>query len=94
MRKIVIIDTGVDINNKNINLNRIKRINLFNQYNPFEDYIGHGTAITYIIQNNTFDTEIYTVNIYGKNSFTNEEKLYDKLLYIYEYERYRFDSYK
>lgn len=94
MRKIVIIDTGVDINNKNINLNRIKRINLFNQYNPFEDYIGHGTAITYIIQNNTFDTEIYTVNIYGKNSFTNEEKLYDTLLYIYKYERYRFDSYK
>ena len=66
-------------------MNRIKRINLFNQYNPFEDYIGHGTAITYIIQNNTFDTEIYTVNIYGKKFFlqTKEKIIWYIIIYIW-----------
>lgn len=87
--KVCIIDSGIDINHKRIDKSKVcKSVEVYKDSNDkieirnnCEDNIGHGTAITSIINRYEKDVEIYSIKIFT-DEFTCDN---DKLLFALEY---------
>ena len=97
--KIAILDSGVKKDHVSFSQNQINGFSLHInnnkvELNPeFEDHIGHGTAIFYLIntQLKTADicAEIYNIKILNSYTHLNQED-FEKIM-IYLYEHFKFD---
>ncbi len=83
--KIALIDSGVDINRKEFNNCNIKTINFKKNIFDDKDNIGHGTAISYILNKNIQNLELTSLKLFDKNYETSENDLIEALEYIYQY---------
>lgn len=90
---IIILDTGINLNHQFfLGNNNIESIKLFidkktgkiNHKKSKLDSIGHGTAVTSIIEKNSPDTKKLVVNFYDMENSISENLLYSVLEYIYE----------
>lgn len=89
--KLVIVDTGVDLSSLQQNGVDTKNIHgIINEkfHDPFVDQIGHGTAISFIVNKILMDIEIdiYVLNIFENEYRIDEDKLIEALSYIYRNE--------
>lgn len=103
MCKIVIIDTGIDINNKYIKFKKIDGVLIKKSTNDNEDYtiihyydnpsciqdtIGHGTAVGGIISQHNSDSELFVIKLFDWDSIQVDE---DLLCYALEYVLHNID---
>lgn len=98
MNKIVIVDTGIDIDNPKFKKNKITGISINKSNNStyciedaaniescINDKIGHGTAIASIILSHNPNAELYVVKIFDSDLFcADEDVLIFALKYILE----------
>lgn len=91
MKKIAIIDSGVKLNHPAFKNNDIQgfslRVDLTGRViksEDFNDTIGHGTAIYYLINKFTIDCEITNIKIYDKTDDIDQSKFETILEYIYK----------
>lgn len=78
--KVVVLDTGSNsINFKN----NIKKINLIN--NDMKDNIGHGTAVSSLIDMRVNNISIFSVKIFDVNHQTTEEDITNALKWVDKY---------
>lgn len=93
--KIAILDSGVKVEHpdfKNINIEGFSLIiknNKVERHNCFNDNIGHGTAIFYLIHKLTTEVDIINIKIYNENDSLNQENFEKVLSYICD--NFRFD---
>lgn len=84
---VALIDSGVSISSHDFfkkNRNRIEGIEE-GFFNPFDDKVGHGTAISYILLKYGMCDKLYIINIFDDNESTNEEYLIKALNYVLNY---------
>lgn len=88
---IIIIDSGVDVNNKvfeEITINklclRLDENNNLIEHNKFVDTIGHGTAVFSIIKKRCSDANILNIKIFDDEMQIEEMLLIKCLKYIYK----------
>lgn len=76
--RIAIIDSGINIHSTKIDWKRIKLIESF-YFNDFDDKTGHGTAISYIIQERTSNDELYIIKVLGEENSGKAEFIIDAI---------------
>ena len=90
MLRIVVVDTGVDYENRYLkNYNNLGfSIKFYNENliidNNFKDDYGHGTAINYIIKNHIQQVEIINIKLFDNDEIIDENLLLKTLQYIYD----------
>lgn len=88
MVKVVIIDTGVDVNNPRFNNTYDEGIafslkdDVVIMSNDCQDEVGHGTAISDIILNECKEVQIIPIKVIGINYYTEENVLLEALNYV------------
>lgn len=88
MAKVVIIDTGIDINNPRFNNTYGEGVafhldkDVVVMSNDFQDEVGHGTAISDIILNECEEVQIIPVKVIGINYYTEENVMIEALNYV------------
>lgn len=88
--KIAILDSGVKIDHPAFHSVKIKGFSLHvnekgvYQSNDFEDHIGHGTAIFYLISTQLKKAEIYNIKIIDSHMRLKQDDLEKVLQYIYD----------
>lgn len=89
MIKVVVLDTGLDVNNQRFDscycggVSFSLKDDLVYQTGEFQDEVGHGTAISNIILNECKDTVILPIKVIGNEYFTEETVIIEALKYIY-----------
>ena len=94
--RICIIDSGVDLSHPAIDRNRIKGFSIFPsedgeliiQNDRYDDSVGHGTAVTSIIQSVAHDSDITMIKLLEDDLTVDPELLNKTLEYIAENNNY------
>ncbi|MEJ5285319.1 MAG: S8 family serine peptidase [Brevinematia bacterium] len=76
--RIGIIDSGINISSTKIDWKRIKLVESF-YFKDFNDETGHGTAISYIIQERTPNDELYIIKVLGEQNSGKVEFIIDAI---------------
>lgn len=82
--KIVILDSGVCLSHPRLSAHKIYGYNFIDNSLDIEDYLGHGTAVTGIINQHVPKSDIYLIKLFDYDYTIEFEKLCRALEYINE----------